>query len=229
VQEPQQSMAILLPVARIFDDAVDFEVVTSGFTFGSVELGETGRTALLYTNASDSERLTLLDLELEANSGIERVLDLKLPIFSAVTSPDGAHAIVLLRAKANSAKPGAFAVVPIEQDLPFNITGTLAPTVPLAGTDAAMVAIDDARALVTASDAKSVHVAYLVRLPELVVDAVELASRPLPHASGIVPEANRAFVAQQHPEGRITFIDLDTSEQHTLTGFELSKRVADAE
>jgi hypothetical protein len=32
-------------------------------------------------------------------------------------------------------------------------------------------------------------------------------------------------VAQRHPEGRITFIDLDTGEQHTLTGFELSTEV----
>jgi hypothetical protein len=40
-----------------------------------------------------------------------------------------------------------------------------------------------------------------------------------------VPEANQAFVAQQHPEGRITFIDLTTKQQHTLTGFELSTKV----
>jgi len=49
---------------------------------------------------------------------------------------------------------------------------------------------------------------------------------PLPQASGLVPEANQAFVAQQHPEGRITFIDLDTNAQHTLTGFELSTKVS---
>ena len=44
-------------------------------------------------------------------------------------------------------------------------------------------------------------------MPELTVDAFPLDSVPLPHASGLVPEANQAFVAQQHPEGRITFID----------------------
>jgi len=47
----------------------------------------------------------------------------------------------------------------------------------------------------------------------------------LQQASGLVPEANQAFVAQQHPEGRITFIDLDTRELHTLTGFELATQV----
>jgi hypothetical protein len=49
---------------------------------------------------------------------------------------------------------------------------------------------------------------------------------PLPQASGLVPEARQAFVAQQHPEGRITFIDLESKEVHTLTGFELSAQVS---
>ena len=62
-------------------------------------------------------------------------------------------------------------------------------------------------------------------MPELTVDPFPLDSVPLPQASGIVPEANQAFVAQQHPEGRITFIDLDSGEQHTLTGFELATQV----
>jgi hypothetical protein len=111
--------------------------------------------------------------------------------------------------------------------LPPKIQGTRARTVPadLAQLNRmAMVAIDDTRALVTVSDAGT-HVAYLVRMPELRIDAVDLASEPLEQASGIVREANQAFVAQHHPEGRITFIDLDSGEQHTLTGFELSTEV----
>ena len=86
--------------------------------------------------------------------------------------------------------------------------------------------LTDGRALVTVTDGIGTHLAYLARMPELTVDAFELASRPLPQASGIVPDANQAFIAQQHPEGRITFIDLDSSEVHTLTGFELSTQVS---
>jgi hypothetical protein len=89
-----------------------------------------------------------------------------------------------------------------------------------------MVALDDERAVVTVSDpATQTFVAYVVKLPELTIDAIPLASAPLRQASGIVAEANQAFVAQQHPEGRITFIDLDTMEPRTLTGFELSTEV----
>jgi hypothetical protein len=170
--------------------------------------------------------LTLLGLATGA-AAEHRTVDLKLPVFSAVSSPDGAHAIALLQPPAGSKQPGAFAVVPVARELPAKIQGTQAVTVPADLTRAtpAMVAIDDTRALVTVTDGAAVNFAYLVSMPELTVDPVALDSVPLPQASGLVLEANQAFVAQRHPEGRITFIDLDTKELHTLTGFELSTQV----
>lgn len=222
-----RSMAVLLPVATIFDAPDVFDRVGLDELFGSVELGARGATALLYSNGAPSTRLTLLALG-AAGAARHRTVDLKLPIFTASATPDGAHALVLLNPPAGSAKPGAFAVVPVESELPSRIQGTDAPTV-LAAPGAAkpaMVAIDDSRALVTVSDpATETHVAYLVRMPELTVEPIRLASAPLEQASGIVPEAGRAFVAQRHPEGRITFIDLESGEPHTLTGFELSTEV----
>lgn len=219
-------MAVLLPVASVFDAPEVFEKVQLDELFGSVELGAAGETALLYSNGVPSTHMTLLKLAVDG-AFAHRTLDLKLPVFSAVAAPDGAHAIALLKAQAGSAMPGAFAVVPVTRDLPAKIQGTRALTVPNnLDTDVpAMVAVSDERALVTVTDGAATHLAYLARMPELTVDAFELASRPLPQASGIVPEANQAFIAQQHPEGRITFIDLDSNEVHTLTGFELSSQV----
>jgi hypothetical protein len=43
----------------------------------------------------------------------------------------------------------------------------------------------------------------------------------------MVPVARRAFVAQAHPEGRITFVDLETGAARTLTGFELAAKVVE--
>jgi hypothetical protein len=221
-------VAVLLPVAGIFAAPGGFETVQIDERFASVELGPRGDTALLYQNGVPSTHLTLLGLSAGDDFKSHRTIDLKLPIFSAVSTPDGAHAIVLLRPPAGSAKPGAFAIVPVAKALPAAIQGTLAATVPedLNQNPPAMVAIDDAHALVTVTDGAQAHVAYLVSMPALTVDPITLASAPLPGASGIVPEANQAFVAQQHPEGRITFIDLDSGQQHTLTGFELSSQVS---
>jgi hypothetical protein len=220
------SLAVLLPVATIFEPPHDFVTIALDEVFGSVDLGANdGQTALLYSNGIPSTHLTLLGLA-NAGSGKHRTVDLKLPVFSAVSTPDGAHAIALLKPPVGSQQPGAFAVVPVAKDLPAKIQGTQAVTVPLDPTKAsAMVAIDDKRALVTVTDGAGVSVAYLVSMPELTVDVFPLDSVPLPQASGLVPEANQAFVAQQHPEGRITFIDLDSRELHTLTGFELATQV----
>jgi hypothetical protein len=218
-------VAVLLPVASIFEHPDAFDTVRMDEVFGSVDLGDDSKTALLYSNGIPSTHLTLLELAAGDAFKQHRTVDLKLPVFSATSSPDGAHAIALLKPQAGSKQPGAFAVVPVAKDLPPKIQGTAAVTVPvdLAKNAPAMVAVDDKRALVTVSNGADVNVAYLIKMPELTVDVFTLASVPLQQASGLVPEANQAFVAQQHPEGRITFIDLDSKEQHTLTGFELSQ------
>jgi hypothetical protein len=225
--QPQRSIAVLLPVATIFEAPDAYDSVTIDELFGSVELGVQGGTALLYSNATPTTHLTLLGVAEGDGFKQHRTLDLRLPVASAFSTPDGAHAIALLKPPPGSAQPGAFAVVPVARNLPAKIQGTLAATVPdnLASGTSAMVALDDTRALVTVNDNANTHLTYLVRMPELVVDPIPLASAPLPGASGIVREANRAFVAQRHPQGRITFIDLDSGEQRTLTGFELSDGV----
>jgi hypothetical protein len=88
------------------------------------------------------------------------------------------------------------------------------------------VAMTNEHAIVAERDDQTrVYGAYLARMPQLMVDRYPLASPPI--AAGIVPSANRAFVAQDHPEGRLTFFDLDTGVARTLTGFELSSRVVD--
>jgi hypothetical protein len=68
-------------------------------------------------------------------------------------------------------------------------------------------------------------VGYRVRLDTMQEDFLELASPPATAATGIVEEVGRGFVAQTHPEGRITFIDLETAQAHTITGFELAARI----
>ncbi|HQY65358.1 MAG TPA: hypothetical protein PK141_28385, partial [Polyangiaceae bacterium] len=103
-------------------------------------------------------------------------------------------------------------------ELPAKIVATLAP--PTA------VAVRNDRAIVAERDDKTrVFGVYLAKLPSFAVDRFPLASPPT--AVGVMESAGRAFVAQQHPEGRLTFIDLSTGLSRTLTGFELASRVVD--
>ena len=46
-----------------------------------------------------------------------------------------------------------------------------------------------------------------------------------PSAVGILPGAGEAFVAQRHPLGRVTFVDLVTDAVRTITGFDLNSHI----
>jgi hypothetical protein len=192
----------------------------TGETVGSVALAPGGSRGLLYTNASAVERITILDLTQDPPPF--RTLRLYSPVLAVFAAPDARHAVVLHDQTAGTANapgsPGAFSVVPVADALPAKIVATLAP--PTA------VAVTNDRAVVAERDDKtSTFGAYLARMPQLMVERYPLASPPI--AVGVVAGARRAFIAQQHPDGRLTFIDLDTGVARTLTGFELSSRVVD--
>ncbi len=136
-----------------------------------------------------------------------------LAVFSA---PDAKHAVVVHDKVDGSS--GAFSILPLEKNLPAKIVATDA--IPTA------VSVTNNRAIVAErNDATGTFGAYLARMPELMVERYPLASPPI--SVGIVDGARRAFIAQEHPDGRLTFIDLETGNARTLTGFELAARVVD--
>jgi hypothetical protein len=209
------SQVAVLPIPGIVAAPATFTTVTvTGETVGSVALSPGGTRGLLYTNASEAERVTVLDLAQEPPPF--RTVRLYSPVLAVFSAPDAAHAVVLHDKTAGS--PGAFSIVPIANALPAKIVATLAqPTAVAVTNDRAIVAERD--------DGRKVFGAYLARMPQLMVERYPLASPPI--AVGVVAGANRAFIAQRHPDGRLTFIDLETGVARTLTGFELSSRVVD--
>ena len=215
------SQVAVLPIPGVLAPPGAFTTVTvTGETIGSVALSAGGTKGLLYTNASAVERVTVLDLSQEPPPF--RTVRLHSPVLAVFGSPDAAHAVVLhdkvAAAVTTAGSPGAFSIVPIAKGLPAKIVATLAlPTAVAVTNDRAVVAERD--------DANKTFGAYLARMPQLSVDRYPLASPPI--AVGVVAGAKRAFIAQRHPEGRLTFVDLETGVARTLTGFELSSRVVD--
>ncbi|MBK8998819.1 MAG: hypothetical protein IPM35_24105 [Myxococcales bacterium] len=212
----------LLPIPGIFTNPTAFEQVTiAGQSVGSVAVSAGGGVALLYTNATPNDHVTMLGTAPGAGFLKFRTVSLKAPVKAVFPSPDGSHAIALLSPTSSSTKAGAFSVVPISADLPPKIQGTDAPPVGVAIQSA-----PSARALVTVrDDTKKIYATYLVRMPQLQVDPFKLSSPPL--ATGIVSAADVGYVAQEHPEGRITFVTLADGKARTLTGFELGAKVVD--
>lgn len=212
------SQIFFIPLPEAVADADSVRSVTiAGETVGSASLTDAFDLALLYTNATPSDRLTILSLD----SGSYRTVPLKAPIKAVLPAPDSEHAVVILDPPAGSAKPGAFAVVPTLANLPARIQATEAPVLGVAISPA-----PSHRAMVVVrGQGSQEHAAYLARLPELQIDRIRLSSPPL--ATGIAPAAGMAFVAQEHPEGRLTFVGLESGTARTVTGFELGAKVVD--
>ncbi len=217
-EEPTGSQAFVLPLPDVLEDPQTVTTVTiPNETVGSASLATAGDVALLYTNAVPSDRLVVLSLD----TGTHRAISLKAPVKAALPAPDSEHAVVILEPPPGSTKPGAFALVPTKSNLPPRIQATDAPVLGVAIAPA-----PSHRALIVVrGEEGQEHAAYLARLPQLQVDGIRLASPPL--ATGIAPAANMGFIAQEHPEGRLTFIHLEDGAARTVTGFELGTRVVD--
>jgi hypothetical protein len=212
------AQAVILPIPAIVAAPASGTIITvTGETVGSVSIAPGGERGLLYTNALAAERVTVLELE----AGTFRTVKLYSPVLGVFSSPDAQHAVVLHdKTDGPSGTPGAFSLVPVGQSLPAKIVATKATPV--------AVAVTNDRAVVAERSNKTgtgIYGAYLARLPSLMVERYDLASPPI--AVGVVAGAKRAFIAQEHPEGRLTFVDLETGIARTLTGFELASRVVD--
>jgi hypothetical protein len=213
---PGESYVAIFSTETIFNNPDSFTLLSTAEVVGSAVVAQDGSKVLLFTNATANNRLTILDTA----SRSMRVVDLKAPVLSAFLSEDAAHSVVLMGPPAGSTKAGAFALVPVAAELPPRIEGT--DTRP----EFVAIAAEQGRALVTTAATSSRRArAYVGRFPTLRLDQLEIPSKPV--AVGVVPDAGQAFIAQEHPEGRVTFVALDSGAEKTITGFELSSKVVD--
>jgi hypothetical protein len=186
----------------------------------SVSLSPNAALALLYSNAEDDPYLSVLTTSNGWADFSGHALDLHAPVQAAFAAPDALHGIAFQSTAPGSRKAGAFSIVSAQADRAPKIIGTDAPPIAVAFTP------DGANAVIATRDAMLTKFGmYLVHLDNLEENFVSLPSPPL--SAGVVPEAKRAFVAQAHPEGRITFVDLETGAARTLTGFELAAKVVE--
>lgn len=212
--EEETSVAIALPIPDGLTTPGEMRQIEIPGLVGSVSLSEDKRRAILFSNAFESSRAFILDLETER----PRLVDLRAPIRAVTVAPDGKHAVAVLSPPANSTKSGAFALIPLEVALPSRVEGTAAPIAQVAFSEAS-----DYVLLTTRGASGGPSVAYLGGLPHLSVDSLNLPSPPL--AAGTIGPLGKGFVSQEHPEGRVTFVDFARGDVVTLTGYELGSSV----
>jgi hypothetical protein len=210
------SHVAIIPIPSVFTRPEDVRSVRIPRVVGSVAVATSGDVALLYTNAIDDSRVTILHY----GDGTKlRTVDVQAPVKSVLPSPDGEHAVALLGAAPGSKRPGGFSLIPVANSLPPKIVGADAPPLAVAlGSNDALITISGPR-----QGGGTLNGVYLAKLPELSTQLISLGSKPI--STALVPSAGVGFVAQSHPEGRITFVSLDTGAPRTLTGFELAAGV----
>ncbi|APR81621.1 Hypothetical protein A7982_06970 [Minicystis rosea] len=216
----ETSQVGLLPVPGVITDPLSAGFVTVDATIGSASLASASPIAFFYTNATPSPVLAVMDTA--ASPPSPRTILTRAPILGVFATADAAHAVVLHDQldDAGSHYPAAVTFAPIALDLPPKIVGLDAPPISVA------VAPQGDHALVAAGDETSkIHQLVIGSMPSLKVRKIALASMPI--AAGIVAGAGRGYVAQKHPDGRITFVTLETGEARTITGFELATQVVD--
>ena len=195
---------------------------------GSLVLSANGRRALMFTNASADERITLLRLD---EPGVPHVTwPLKKSIRTVGISPSGTTAIIL-----NAKMPGdPTTATTVDQYIDRSYGYTL---LDLASGFAKLqvtpvdpgpfsFAPDGSKAYVAldgGDDVNAVRALQVVTTQTGVVMQKQLGSPP--SAIGILPGAGEAFAAQRHPLGRVTFVDLSTDAVRTITGFDLNSNI----
>lgn len=209
------SQIVVFEVDALLTDPDDFVTKTiSGELIGSVELTRDGERAVLFTNAEDSDRLTIVDTSVSDLPA--RTVSTETAVASVRTSPDGLHAVALGKA-ALGTTTGSFTVIALADERFPRIVGTKAPVVE--------AALDETSGVVTTSDKSGMFEVYVISMPSLNVEALRLASPPV--SAGVLAEHGLGFVSQTHASGRVSFFDLLATEIRTLTGFELSAEVVD--
>jgi DNA-binding beta-propeller fold protein YncE len=224
-----QSAMLRIPVPGAFDDpnlVQIFEVPNEVIGSVSIVPGETH--ALLYTTAVPIERMTIMPL---GEAPTPRTVALRKAIRAVAASPDGQTALILhSKAEGSPNEPGLALDTTIDRSHGYSLlrvaTGDVKLQITPVQTGAYALTRDGGfLVLLLRDDATALRQVQQVARKSFLVESFSLGSPPI--SVGAVPMTNRLFVGQEHPDGRVTFIDYSSGEVQTVTGFELNSRIRD--
>ncbi len=200
------------------------EILQSEHRFGQATLTGDGRRVFLFTNATDDEVLLVVDLATRTLAAIP----LQKAVRAVRPAPDGKTAMIL-----HSKKPGPPTTTDNLEDYVdrrhgYSLLDVESGFVKLQLTDAAGGASTfdpsgETAYLLLSDPQLGVRLVEAIDLISFLVVRVPLGSNPA--SVGLVPATNQVFVAQNHPLGRVTFIDQESQTTRTLTGFALNSQV----
>lgn len=214
-----------LPIPDVFEnpDTADFVALPTEIV-GSTVISPDGKRALLYTTAQDdNERVSIYDID----EGTTRTLQLPKAVSGVSISPDAATALIIhQKLLGDPGEAGLDPDVLIDRSYGYSLlnmdTGFSKLQVTPVPLGATAIVPDSSQLFVLFPD-PGLREVHRVGLESFLVDRFTLGSTPL--SIGAVERANKVFITQDHADGRITFIDWDTAETESVTGFELNSRI----
>lgn len=224
-----ESRVLRIPIPAGFSDAsVRRSIDLPGEVVGSVTMSPDGARALVYSTAAMTERATLLDL---AGAEAPAVLRLRKTVRAVAFAPGGGSALIVHgRSEGSVTEPGIDLETQIDRSFGYSVLNVAERFTRLQLTSAdvgpfALVPGGSHAFVLLRDDARRVALTQRITLASLTIQDIALGSPPV--SVGAVPATERAFIGQDHPEGRITFIDWNTGTQQSITGFELNSRIVE--
>jgi DNA-binding beta-propeller fold protein YncE len=223
------SLVLEVPIVAAFEDPDAPRRIDIGpevRTLAAVD--PTGRWLLLYSGLS--ERVTLVDRAADPDApDARRVLRLTKAPLGVAMAPDGAHALIFHGVQ--GPVEGLSAAENLVRQRPGYSVLTLASG--FHRLVASEVEVDDftfwfdgqtAYGFVSFVDeARGLSVVERVALPSAVVQRIAMGS-PVANL-GRLAGRPRVWINQDHPLGRMTFINVADGTPRTITGFELNRRI----
>jgi hypothetical protein len=147
-------------------------------------------------------------------------LFIERPVTAVGLAPDGRSAVLVHAEPVPAEGPYAYSMVDLAKSFPIKKL----QRVPATPGTVLFTPQGDRGAVLLRDDAIDVRELDRVDLRTFIVDRLKLGSPP--EGAGYVEVTDKIFVAQEHPTGRITFIDSEGQVQ-TITGFRLNDAVKD--
>jgi YVTN family beta-propeller protein len=219
------STVVKIPIPGAFSDPTLVEKTKiDGELVGSVSLTPDGKRALLYTTAvATNERLTILDLE----ASEAKPLQLRKSVASVVVSPDSKTALIVHgKLPGSPDETGLDVETKLDRQDGYTLVALDTGYVKLQVTPAPLgptTIVPDGSHLFVLFNAPGHFEVEGVDLKSFRIGSTTLGSPPV--SLGSVPASERVFVGQDHPDGRISFIDWTTGAVQSVTGFELNSRI----
>lgn len=222
----------LLSLGETLPESDDLEILSiEGQTIGSMEVSPAGDVAVLYTNASDVESITLVDL-----AGAEHLTEtylLQKSIRSLGFDPSGQTLLITHAKKFGDPFDSNILFAEfIDRSYGYSVfdvaTGfdklQITPNDP--GQFSFSTNTPRAYVLLDGGDGpNAVAETHVIELDTGVV-RIQTMSSP-PESVGILPTAGVAFINQRHALGRVSFVNVVTDAMRTVTGFDLNSRIVD--